>query len=203
LDLFQTTCKKKKASSSPNHADTLVEALQIAFNNSIVKFGKCFWKQILGTGKGIHPTPHWKAVFFRLFERVSSPPFHKTSYSTNNLSMFPSLSGSLYHPIMSEALFQLFRELMHCYFGLEWTITTCSKSSNFMDLTETITTKKGIKTTLFERPHNIYLYIPPYSAHPKGTLTCLILQMSYEFSASAPANLMPSIFQDCWHEGIQ
>jgi hypothetical protein len=44
-----------------------------------------------------------------------------------------------------------------------------------MDLTITIVDGK-MKTTLFEKAMNLYLYIPPHSAHPRGVFTGLIFE---------------------------
>jgi hypothetical protein len=58
--------------------------------------------------------------------------------------------------------------------GLEWDFIPLSTACNFMDLTVTITSPGHISTTLYEKPQNLYLYIPPHSAHPSGALSGLI-----------------------------
>eukprot|EP00804_Cyclotella_cryptica_P005147 CCRYP_018671-RB/>CCRYP_018671-RB protein AED:0.36 eAED:0.36 QI:0/-1/0/1/-1/0/1/0/158 len=42
-----------------------------------------------------------------------------------------------------------------------------------MDLTLTLS-GQTIQSTLFEKPQNLYLYLPPHSSHPKGPLQSLI-----------------------------
>ena len=42
-----------------------------------------------------------------------------------------------------------------------------------MDMTITIV-DGSIETTLYEKPQNLYLYIPPHSSHPRGVFTGLI-----------------------------
>ena len=54
--------------------------------------------------------------------------------------------------------------------GLEWEFTERSLSANFLDLTTTIQVDGSIKTTLYEKPMALYLFIPPQSAHPPGVL---------------------------------
>ena len=44
---------------------------------------------------------------------------------------------------------------------------------NYMDMTISIR-KDRIVTSLYEKSMNLYLYIPPYSAHPLGVLTGLV-----------------------------
>eukprot|EP00957_Ditylum_brightwellii_P031167 2362053-Ditylum_brightwellii.AAC.1 len=58
-----------------------------------------------------------------------------------------------------------FKGLLNMWFGLEWEVIESNTSADFMDLT--IFLKNGeIQTTLFEKSFNIYLHIPPHSAHP-------------------------------------
>jgi hypothetical protein len=47
-----------------------------------------------------------------------------------------------------------------------------------MDLTLTLN-NNCITRTLYEKPSNLHLYIPPHSAHPPGFLTGLIMGMSH------------------------
>ena len=62
---------------------------------------------------------------------------------------------------------------MNNYPGLTWELKDPSDHVNFMDLT--ITIKKGeISTSLFEKPLNLHLYIPPHSAHPPGLLPGIV-----------------------------
>jgi hypothetical protein len=58
--------------------------------------------------------------------------------------------------------------------GLEWTVSLRSTRCNFMDLALTLTPTGKIDTNLFEKSQNLYLYIPPGSAHPKGMIKGLI-----------------------------
>ena len=48
---------------------------------------------------------------------------------------------------------------------------------HFMNLTVTITTSGHLSTTLYENPQNLYLYIPPHSAHPSVMLAGNILRI--------------------------
>ena len=53
---------------------------------------------------------------------------------------------------------------------LEWICSERSEKVDFMDLTISIV-NNGFKTSLFEKPMSLFLYIPPHSAHPPGVLT--------------------------------
>ena len=54
-----------------------------------------------------------------------------------------------------------------------WELNAPSDKVDFMDLTITITECK-ISTSLFEKPLNLHLYIPPHSVHPPGLLPGIV-----------------------------
>jgi hypothetical protein len=63
-------------------------------------------------------------------------------------------------------------------FEIEWTIEERSNKIDFMDLTLTLNTNR-ITRTLYEKPSNLHLYIPPHSTRPPGFLTGLIMGTSH------------------------
>ena len=76
-------------------------------------------------------------------------------------------------PVKNDEMWQAFKQDMQSWHGLEWEISEPSTSINFMDLTISIEGDR-LSTTLFEKAQNLYLYIPPHSAHPHGVATGLI-----------------------------
>jgi hypothetical protein len=66
---------------------------------------------------------------------------------------------------------------MQCFGKLEWEFTERAKSADFLDLTIAIKPNGTIGTKLFEKKLNLYLYIPPHSAHPPGVTFGLIFGM--------------------------
>jgi hypothetical protein len=63
-----------------------------------------------------------------------------------------------------------------CSFGgLSWTFTNLTKQVDFLDVTCSFTSIGKISTQLFEKALNLYLYLPPHSAHPPGCLKGLII----------------------------
>ena len=63
--------------------------------------------------------------------------------------------------------------LIQDHYGLEWIFEEISKKVNYMYMTISIREDR-IVTSLYEKSMNLYLYIPPHSAHPPGVLTGLV-----------------------------
>eukprot|EP00957_Ditylum_brightwellii_P131737 10046998-Ditylum_brightwellii.AAC.1 len=95
-----------------------------------------------------------------------------------------------------ETEWRAFRMLLNMWFGMEWTFELANTSANFMDLAITIKNGK-ITTKLYEKSLNLYLYIPPHSAHPPGVLNGIIFgQIHCIFTlCSERANISKSINQ--------
>ena len=72
-----------------------------------------------------------------------------------------------------ETTWTQFTTAMNGFGNLRWTIETPSTSSTSLDLTITINEGK-IHTTTYQKPLNLYLYIPPLSAHPHSCIKGLI-----------------------------
>eukprot|EP00957_Ditylum_brightwellii_P013327 1006140-Ditylum_brightwellii.AAC.2 len=61
---------------------------------------------------------------------------------------------------------------------MEWTFELANTLADFMGLTITIKDGK-ITTKLYEKSLNLYLNIPPYSAHPPGMLNGIIFSLMH------------------------
>jgi hypothetical protein len=79
-------------------------------------------------------------------------------------------------PIINAANWMAFQASMDAYGKLEWSFTSRTSRTNFLDLDIRIT-PGGIRTVLYEKEMNLYLYLPPHSAHPPGVLRGLIIGM--------------------------
>ena len=54
---------------------------------------------------------------------------------------------------------------------LRWTASNLSTTAVILDLTVTLDPLSGtIATAMYQKPMNLFLYIPPHSAHPPGVL---------------------------------
>jgi hypothetical protein len=154
--------------------DALIEALEIVFRNNVVRFGDLYRKQISGTGMGKPPAPPWANIFMAIKEDKFSPVFQAM------LMLYKRFIDDIIglwlcdpDPVEDERLWSAFKANVNDWHGLQWIFSERSFSVDFMDMTISISNGR-IETTLFEKKQNLYLYIPPSSAHPPGMISGLI-----------------------------
>eukprot|EP00804_Cyclotella_cryptica_P022810 CCRYP_005021-RD/>CCRYP_005021-RD protein AED:0.32 eAED:0.32 QI:0/-1/0/1/-1/0/1/0/340 len=154
--------------------ESLIEAIHIVFENNIIAFGDTYWQQISGTGMGISPAPPWATIFYGLYENSLLDRWrHRIGFYRRFIDDVFGIW--ITHPCQdtNEKLWNDFQEDMQKWHGLEWTCEPLATSVNFMDLTISIA-GACLSTTLYEKPQNLYLYLPPHSSHPRGIETGLI-----------------------------
>ena len=160
---------------------TLIDAIKIVFRNNIIQFGDTYWRQIAGTGMGISPAPPWATIFYALHENTFLPLWsqHVTFYKRFINDVFgiwlPHQS-----PEQDAIQWLTFQHTMQQWHGLQWEFTPLSTTCNFMDLTVTITKSGRLSTTLYEKPQNLYLYIPPTPLIHPACSPASYMAISYE-----------------------
>ena len=80
----------------------------------------------------------------------------------------------LMHKPNAQAKFDEFFKRLNDWGDLKWTCTGFTDSLQFMDLTVSITADNHIHFKTFQKELNLYLYIPPCSAHSKSMIRGLI-----------------------------
>jgi hypothetical protein len=73
-----------------------------------------------------------------------------------------------------------FKETLNQFGSLKWNVEPLTQSTNFLDLTITIK-HQHLVTNTFQKAHNLYLYIPPLSAHPISCFKGLITGEIYRY----------------------
>ncbi len=123
---------------------------------------------------GMSSAPPWATIFFAL-HKCTVLPHWKT-----NLLFYHRFIEDIFGiwlmddcPTHNDELWASFKTQMQQWHGLLWDFSPLSRSCTFMDLTISIAANK-ITTTIYKKSQNLYLYIPPSSAHPKGILHGLI-----------------------------
>jgi hypothetical protein len=151
-----------------------MKALRLVMMNNIFIFGDTFWKQLTGTAMGTPPAPPWATLYYALHEQRFVPRY------TANLLLYKRFIDDVFGiwrtdgSAASLAAWERFKRDMNSeVYRLKWDISDLSQSVDFMDLTISIRGDK-LHTTLFEKVHNLHLYIPPHSCHPPGLLTGMV-----------------------------
>eukprot|EP00957_Ditylum_brightwellii_P052835 4005533-Ditylum_brightwellii.AAC.1 len=122
---------------------------------------------------GAPPAPQYATVSFGIFKFLILHCFR------NNLLFFKRylddiiLLWQCHNSLIDGREFQAFKVLLNNWYGFEWEIDEPSDKVNFMDFSISIE-NSHIKTTLYEKPLNLYQFIPPHSAHPPGIITGII-----------------------------
>jgi hypothetical protein len=160
------------ASSEP-----LIRALEIIMRRNYFRFGDTYWLQTTGTAMGTPPGCVYATLYFGIWELEIVP------YYSANLPFYrryiDDVFGIWLHdpdPIVDQQKWMAFQSSMNSYGKLEWEFSERTNRTHFLDL-DLQFTPAGIKTKLFEKTMNLYLYLPPHSAHPPGVLRGLIIGM--------------------------
>ena len=164
--------------------NALLFALQLVMKNNIFKFGDTFWLQLTGTAMGTPPAPAWATLYFAILEYTLIPTFPEIENYFRYIDDGQGIWTPLYandnerwdqfktafnnfgsdHPFFQQN---------HALSPLQWEFSNRATTSIFLDLT--ITINNGIiSTTIYEKPQNLYLYIPPSSCHSPGILKSFI-----------------------------
>ena len=153
--------------------EALIEALHIIMENNLFEFGDTYHRQLIGTAMGTPPAPPYATLYYAIHEETfldrfqDNLPFYMryiddviAGWITTNLQLDP-------------ATWKSFQEAMPVH-KLKWTFSPRSTQVDFMDLT--VRLEQGrIVTTMYEKALNLYLYLPPHSAHPPGVLQGLVI----------------------------
>lgn len=169
--LFKNRDKFKHVSPA-----ALMTALKLLMRNNIFQFGDTFWHQTTGTAMGTPPAPPWATLYFGIHEE--SPAMeHFTQFLAFYKRFIDDGVGiwlCLKDDTANKEKWMAFQAAMNSCPGLTWEFSELSTSIDFMDLTISIDNGR-IKTTMFEKALNLYLYIPPHSTHPPGVLNGLVM----------------------------
>jgi hypothetical protein len=155
----------------------IIHGLEILMRNNIFQFGDTFWHQKQGTAMGTPPAPPYATLYFAIHE-LNFVPRHDSSLLDYSRYIDDVLGVWFHHPDpeTDRQNFLALQDSMNGFGKLKWEFTPLGKTVHFMDLVLRVT-PRGIETSIYEKPLNLYLYIPPHSAHAPGILTGLVFGM--------------------------
>lgn len=77
----------------------------------------------------------------------------------------------------SDLTYNDFKNDLNSVSNLNWESSVLQQSINFLDLTVSITSSNLISLKTYQRKENLFLYIPPQSAHPPGMIKSLVYNL--------------------------
>jgi hypothetical protein len=162
--------------------EALMEALRCVMKNNIFTFGDTIWKQKTGTAMGTPPAPPWATLYYALCENKFLKDFALSLLLYRRFidDIFGIWIPSANADDDTVAWTEFQAAVNDPLFGLEWIVQPRSQSVDFMDLTISIRGNR-LHTTLYEKPSNLHLYIPPHSCHPPGLLPGMVHGMVHRF----------------------
>ena len=151
--------------------DMLLDAARIVMTWNIFEFGDCCFRQLIGTAMGTPVACIWATIYFWYYEKTVLIPKYGTK-----IPFFRRFIDDMYAIVLiggqtglTASEWAEFKEDLDDFGLLTWEIEEPSHSVNFLDLT--IEIRDGhFFTKTYQKPTNLYQYIPPSSAHPPGMI---------------------------------
>jgi hypothetical protein len=178
----------------------LVDALTLVMKNNVVQFGDTHWLQLSGAAMGTPPAPPYATLFYAIFEDTLIEEFGANLfYYRRFIDDILGIWVPCQDPADDTLAWNRFKARLSDFHSLIWETEERSSSTIFMDLTITIHDSR-ISTSLYSKPLNLYLYLPPQSSHPPGVLSGLISGMIFRIYTlcSDPIDVRVRL-QDFWN----
>lgn len=148
------------------NVEFFMSCLKMVMTNNVFSFGDTFWLQNSGTAMGTSCACLYATLYCALHERHTVLPRFGSS-----LLYFKRFIDDVVGVWIGSAEDWILFQTSLNFGALKWTFTPLSQTVDFLDLTLTIDpTTRRITTKTFQKPMNLYLYLPPNSAHPPGVL---------------------------------
>jgi hypothetical protein len=153
--------------------ELFLQILKLVMENNIFSFGESYWLQLSGTAMGTPTACSYATVSYGHFENTEI----LTTFKPNLIyykRYIDNVFGIWLPPSHNkDSTWNAFKEKLNSWGSLHWTIENPSSHTVFLDLNIYIRNSKIITTT-FQKDLNLYLYLPPLSAHPPSCLKGLI-----------------------------
>ena len=175
-------CIKRKSSLNHLHqvslptdfpSELFLQILEIVMKNNIFSFENTTWLQLSGTAMGTPAACAYATISFGQYENTCILPNfnrHLLYYKRYIDDIF----GVWIPPdSQQERKWQNFKTALNNWGNLQWIVNEPSKNTVFLDLNISIN-QSAIQTSTYQKSLNLYLYIPPRSAHPPSCLKGLI-----------------------------
>jgi len=162
--------------------------MELVMRNNIFTFSNLYWLQLLGTAMGTPAACTYATVSYSQYKNSIILPKYKS-----NLLYFKCCINDIFGiwlPTQSDntQTWENFKRDLNSWGSLTWVTKEPSMATNFLDLSIEIN-NSTILTSTFQKTSNLYLYIPPKSAHPPSCLKGLITgDLKHYWSQNTPDN---------------
>jgi len=185
---FITSHREKLPPDFPTELFLLVLTLVMKLN--VFTFADTFWLQMVGTAMGTPVACSYATVSFGHYENNTVLP----QFSTNLIYYKRYIDDVIGIWMPSERnnseTWTKFKDTLCNWGQLKWTVEEPTSSINFLDLNISII-GSSIHTSTFQKPLNLYLYIPPLSAHPPSCFKGLIFgELKRYWTQNNPVNFI-------------
>ena len=154
-------------------SDLINAALHLVMSDNILQFGDTFWRQLRGTAMGTSTAVNYANLYVGLLEVTRLLPKFKKQLLFYRRFIDDGIGVWLGNE--DPLIWDSFLKCLNTWGSLKWTSDGLTNEIIFMDLKITINPFSNRLTyETYQKSMNLYLYIPPNSAHPQGLLRGLI-----------------------------
>ena len=157
----------------------IMAAMKIIMYHNVFKFGDTCWVQLTGTAMGTPPAPMYATLYFAIHEYNVIPkticlPFYRR-YIDDGFGIWdPPIA---FDESTTTSHWNKFINDINNFGKLKWSFSSLTTVTDFLDITVTLRHDMPIRTRLYEKALNLYLYLPPHTCHPPGILSGTIAGM--------------------------
>jgi hypothetical protein len=153
--------------------DFILSSLEEIMRNNIFQFGDTHWRQKRGCAMGTSSAVNYACLYVGLLEVRRLLPRYKKNllffkrFIDDGIGVWVDTPGD---PLEWTSFFRC----LNNWGTLKWTCDGHVNDLIFLDLRISITASRQIHYRTYQKEQNLYLYIPPGSAHPKNMLFGLV-----------------------------
>ncbi|TMW68854.1 hypothetical protein Poli38472_001010 [Pythium oligandrum] len=204
IDVKSALVRIRSVIRADPHADIIMEGLQRVLFLNYFEFGDTIWKQINGCAMGTAVAPTFVSLYLASVEdAVIFPRFRAnlSSYKRYIDDGFFLWDSDPTQPCQLPSLFAAFSQATTLKFTHTISRTTC----DFLDLV-VYRMNDELRFRTHQKPLNLYLYLPPHSAHPPGVLKGMIYGLVQKYRVQNTADedfraIVQLLFKRLLHRG--
>jgi hypothetical protein len=153
--------------------DFILASLEEIMTNNIFQFGDTYWRQRRGCAMGTSSAVNYACLYVgllevrRLLPRYNDHLLFYRRFIDDGIGVWIDTPGDPF-------AWRSFMQCLNNWGSLKWTCDGHVDSLIFLDLELSIARDRTIHYKSYQKPMNLYLYIPPGSAHPSNMIYGLI-----------------------------